>query len=218
MYKAKTRKFLTGVILTMAGSFYAILITSLSAIRYPITPQEPNSPTVESSKENTTATHLKKTKDEKIRVRVKVLLGSGDELNGFIQTPKTLKFKHYRNGFIYRKKIFTHDISLIEIVSFQKNLIRTKKSWKFYEFKPSLIKITMKNKENFRLNYLFKFLYKLEIETSNGVTTLYSFFADEFHKMKGWSEVSNKEATYHDNNPHPQSIQKIWFFGAVSEE
>ena len=198
--------------------FYFFFIISTNAIRYPITPQEPSSPTVESTGDSTTSPHSKKPKDEKITIRVKVFLGSGDELNGFIQAPKELKFKHYRNGFIYRKKIFTNDISLLEIASFQKNLIRTKKPRKFYEFKPSLIKISMKNKKKFRLNYLFKFLYEFNIQTSNGTTTLYSFFADEFHKIKGWSEVSSKDDTYHKTNPHPQSIQKIWFFGAMSEE
>ncbi len=80
-------------------------------------------------------------------------------------------------------------------------------------FKPSRTKILMKNKEKFRLNYLFKFLYQFDIHTSNGTTTLYSFFADEFDKTKGWSEVDSKDETYHRNKPHPQSIQKIWFFG-----
>ncbi len=121
-------------LLCIAFIFYVSFGSSTNAIRYPVTPQEPNSPKLEAPKGDTTSSSTKEQKIEKTAIQIKALLGSGDELNGTIQAPQELKFKHYRNGFIYRKKIQTNDISSIEITSFQKNLIRTEKSQKFYEF------------------------------------------------------------------------------------
>ncbi len=197
---------------------YIIFSLSVHSIRYPVTPYEPSSPKIESTKEDSSDTISTKIKITKNKIRIKAMLGSGDELNGFIMGPKEIKFKHYRNGFVYQKTITLTNIAFIQIISFQQNLIRRKGTYSLYEFKPSKIKIQMKNNNQFELNYLFKFLHQFEIKTINGTTTLHSFFADEFHKIKGWSEVESIKDDYHRYNPHPKSVKKILFFEEIDQK
>ena len=199
--------------------FFVLLASQVFSIRYPVTPSEPKSPAVETQNPGMKTTVKKK--DEKVpktKVRIKVFLGSGDELNGSIQAPEKLKFKHYKGSLRYQKTIAVNDISLIEILSFKKNLIRKKGLSEFYEFKPSRIKILMKNKNQFYLNYLFKFLHRFEIKTADGTTTIYSFFADEFNPTRGWSEVESLKKDYHKHNPHPRSVKTLWFFGSTDNK
>ena len=198
--------------------FFGLLESQVFSIRYPVTPSEPKSPAVETQNPGTTTVKKKDEKAPTTKTRIKVFLGSGDELNGFIQAPEKLKFKHYKGGLTYQKTISVNDISLIEILSFKKNLIRKKGSSEFYEFKPSRIKILMKNKNQFYLNYLFKFLHRFEIKTTDGTTTIYSFFADEFNPTRGWSEVESLKKDYHKHNPHPRSVKTLWFFGSTDDD
>ena len=197
---------------------YVISSLPIHSIRYPITPYEPSSPKIGLTKENSLDTTSAKNKITRNKIHIKAVLGSGDELNGFIMGPKKIKFKHYRNGFVYQKTITLNNILFIEIIYFQQNLIRRKGTHSLYEFKPSRIKIQMKDKNHFELNYLFTFLHQFEIKTTNGTTTLHSFFADEFHKTKGWSEVESIKDDYHRYNPHPKSVKKILFFEEMNQK
>ena len=198
--------------LAFVFSFIAV-ISNQYAIRYPITPVEPKTPSVEGYKKPASkSTTTKKLKVVEQDIYVKTILGSGDELAGSVRIPEKIEFKHYKNGLIFKKNLLIEDISSIEIQSFRKKLLWKKEKISFYEFKPSKVKIITKSKNEFIIDYLFKFLHKFSIQTYDGITTLYSFFADEFHQNKGWSEVESKEISYHDNKPHPKSVKKIIFF------
>ena len=209
------------VIFFLVGSI--VLMSQTYAIRYPVSPNEPKTPLVEGYEKTDSSKTSKKpnqTIDQKFQkeIHIKVVLGSGDELTGFIKAPEKVRFEHYKNGLVFKKTMQVEDISSVEIKSFQKELKWKKKAQYFYEFKPFKIRILTKDKNEFFIDYLFQFLQKFKIHTSDGVTTLYSFFADEFNEEKGWSEVASNERSYHDHMPHPQSIRKIIFFTLKTDE
>ena len=176
-------------------------------------PKEPAVPTVkrfEVKKSRTTKPNKKKIEPGVSRL-VHVTLGSDDTLKGHIAVPLRLQFKHYKNGFIYTKKVNADEIKSIVISSYHYQLSSRKQGVKYYHFEPGKIRLSLHNGRTYEVGRLFKFLRQFKIETIDGTTTLYSFFADSYHPKKGWSEVVSKNLSYHKSIPHPQSVKKVQF-------
>ncbi len=180
------------------------------SISYPVTPLLPKNPKLDGKSNTPTNKVPSKAKKE---IKVAVILGSGDEIYGKIQSPKSIHFQHYKNGLLYKKKITPQNIDFIKILRFKKKEISRSKSSIHYDFRPDKVMLVLKDKKKYYLDFLFSFLLKFKIDTSDGTTTLYSFFAGHFTPSKGWSGVESKDIDYHNENPHPRSVQKIKFIG-----
>ena len=185
----------------------------LFSIRYPIAPKTPKEPYV-NDELNTTKTDKqspKKVKKALKAVRVMITLGSGDTLYGTVDLPEKISFPHYKNGFFYHKTVKIQAIKSIAILQFNKSILATNKLGTTYEFKPNKYLIILNNGSQYITKKSFHFLSKVKLHTEDGLLVLFSFFANTFHKKRGWSEISGKSPDYHLTNPHPKSIHTIKF-------
>lgn len=166
------------------------------AIRYPVSPKEP----VVAGDEK------KENKDKKtLFVKVKLKLGSGDELEGVVRFPEKITFPHYRSGISYVKTLAIEEVKKIQILSYEEKVHSTN----LYEYEPAeCLIVTQKGKE-YKITGIFSFLRKIAIETEDGKTTLFTIFADTWDEKTGWQEVSSKDRNYHRKNPHPKAVREI---------
>ena len=122
------------------------LPAEMSSITYPITPVAPKVPDVEGDVSNPETPSRKEKARSKQDIQIIAFLGSGDEITGKVYMPRSVDFKHYKNGLIYKKTVPLRDIFSIEILSFRKTLLRKSKNAVLYEFKPDRVKITTRDK------------------------------------------------------------------------
>ena len=183
-------------------------VYALNAIKYPVTPSVPSIPG--SSNSNGTKKKIPTTEQY-----VKVTLGSGDSIQGNIQAPVEIRFKHYKSGLVFQKTITPADLKSISVQRYAYQNPKKKEHSTYYQFEPDKVEITLKNGRSYTLPYLFNFLRMVNIDTPDGKTTIYSFFADTFDEKKGWSEVESKDPRYHLNAAHPR-VAVIFSFEAVA--
>jgi len=194
------------------ASMYLVIWFSFAlafyGIRYPV---EPTVPTVNGSAAGSTSAKKRKKKIQFISQRVRATLGSQDTLVGTISAHKSITFRHYKNGLFFTKKIGPAEIKKIRVTRYSYKLIKRTKRGKLYQFEPAEINLVLKNGRSYRLSKIFSFLRKFRIETIDGSTWLYTFFADTYDKKKGWDEVASKSFHYHRTKPHPKAAVEIVF-------
>ncbi|MCS6984880.1 MAG: hypothetical protein NZM25_07145 [Leptospiraceae bacterium] len=176
---------------------------STHAIRYPVTPSEPSIPQEESKKRKEGQVSL---------LKVKVKLGSGDELFGEISLPSSITFSHYKNGLLFRKTLRPEEIKKIRILSYRES----RASASLFEYEPERTQILTKDLQEFYISGIFTFLRKIEIETVDGKTTLFTIFADSWDEKSGWREVASRDRHYHQKHPHPKAVYEIEIEGEVA--
>ncbi len=182
---------------------------SLEAVRYPIEPISPKIPN--GGQSNKTQPAKKKKKVEQIAHRVSVMLGSKDVLNGTIQANRVITFQHYRSGLLFTKTVSPADIKTLRVRKYKYRLLGKKSKNKTYEFLPAEIELTLSNNRKYYLTKMFSFLNRFKINTIDGDTTLFTYFADTWVPKKGWSEVTSREFNYHQQKAHPQAVVEINF-------
>ncbi len=186
----------------------------LLSVQYPILPDQPQEPVVENTK-NPGSQNKKLLKSSKTREQclqyVTISLGSQDEIHGKVSFPKEISFSHYKNGLLYHNKVSCKQLASIKIMQLRYIKLNTIKNMTQYEFRPELYKVSLKNKKTYLTRDTLKFLLTLQVNTSDGKVTLFSFFSDTFSKKNGWTEVHSKDLSYHEKHVHPQSIAKIDF-------
>ena len=193
-----------------------ILNQYLFSINYPITPTIPEVGNSENNSDINKKTipnnNIKNNSTKISEIWVSVTLGNGNIITGEINIPEEISFSHIKNGFSYNKSISPDEIKTIEIIEFSYHKVNQKNNFTQYEFQPSKIRILLRNRKEYEINYLFKFLIQFKIKTDDGNTQLFSFFSDTFHEKNGWSEVNSKDYNYHIKLPHSTSVKKITFF------
>jgi len=187
-------------------SVVALAANDLSLPSYPIDPGYPQGPqSNESGKNQTTAAGAT------VKVEIIAVLGTTDEVRGYIILPEKIFFKHYKNGLVYDKNITPDDLQSISILEYVKSDDGKKSKEIFYQFEPSAVEIKLKDNTSYRINKIFSFLKSFVIDTSNGRTKLYTIFGDSYEKSRGWRDAESKDPEYHKNRPHPASVKKIIF-------
>ncbi|MDH4199576.1 MAG: hypothetical protein OEV66_04265 [Spirochaetia bacterium] len=201
MKKTVSFLFLTGMF--VSGLFSDYTAQSINLPTYPI---EPGYPDTKDNKKTVSAT------ESQVRVEIIVILGTGDEVRGYIFLPPRITFRHYKNGLNYEKTIQAEELQSLSIREYSKKEgggANTKTV--FYQFEPSSIDIKLNDSSTYRLDKIFQALRSFVIETSNGRTKLYTIFGDTYEKGKGWQNAESKDMDYHKNKPHPESVKKIIF-------
>lgn len=194
----------------------------VTPFRGPQNPRQPQSPQYQDSQQyeqqNASKKTTKKEKKQK-RVEVIVILGTTDEVRGYIYLPRTITFKHYKNGLTYEKTIEPEQLQSIDIKEYSKHAGGGSKSKKrvFYRFEPSLVLIKLTDRTDYRVNGMIPALKSFVIETVNGKTKLYSIFGDTFVQKKGWENADSTDPDYHRKIPHPAAVKKIFFIHVVGE-
>lgn len=190
----------------MVKWFFLLLFitTRICAITYPVSPAEP---TV--SGETTKKQKSLSPKTNNIAVNVRLKLGTGDEIEGTIAMPNEITFSHVKNALTYNKTLYPWELKKITVNEYaarqgDNGLI---------EFEPASITITTTNKREYLVQGIFSFLKKITINTVDGSTTVFTFFADKWSDKTGWAEVSSKDKNYHRKNPHPQAVHEITILG-----
>lgn len=151
-------------------------------------------------------------KPSKATSEVTVYLGSGVSINGKIEIPPEIIFKHTKEGIEYKKKITPAEILEIEILSYRiKNKNSLQNGSTFYEFEPERVKLILRNGREYFFTTLFSFLKIIKLDTPDGKTRLYTYFADTFEPKKGWEHVQNKNRDYHKDKPHPNCVVRLKF-------
>lgn len=186
----------------------------IDAIRYPVNPQDPSSPDLEDN-ESSSKLSSEKEKKKKNRVYITAHLGSGDMISGYIEIPREITFQHYKNGFVYKKSLNTKEIKSIVIENYTSNPTLDKKNKIkkpiFFKYIPSRVIVKTIDGNTFELTYLFPFFHKFLIENDDGSTWLFTIFGDEFYPKTGWKEAQNDDIHYHNHQPHPKAVKKIYF-------
>jgi hypothetical protein len=193
------------LLLALSGAcFNALRANDISLPSYPVDPGYPQGPQTNEAKKNQTTTNT-------VKVEIIAVLGTTDEVRGYILLPDRISFKHYKNGLVYDKNITPDDLQSISIQEYSKEDDGKKTKETFYTFEPSAIEIKLKDNTSYRINKIFSFLKSFSIDTNNGRTKLYTIFGDSYEKSKGWRDAESKDPDYHRNRPHPASVKKIIF-------
>jgi len=175
-------------------------------------PKDPNTPHVSDVSQKETK-DAKKIKQKKETVQIIAILGSGDEVQGEIKLPEKITFRHYKNGLLYTKTVGVHNIKTITVTAYREHKVRKTKKNTYVEFEPDDIEITLTNGNKYYINGMFDFLRSFPIDTPDGRTYLYTFFADTY--KKGWAGIKSKDRKIHKTMPHPAAVRKIRFLKAV---
>jgi len=201
--------------------FFFVIESSLRAVQYPVSPQEPTvqTPQVEvpKSPRGGKARQAQKTNVAMTHLKVRLHLGNKETITGFVNIPEQFNFDHVRAKISYKKTIYSSDIRSLVIEKYRSRKISTNGSSALYEFEPSNVRLELKNGQIYFLEQIFKDLRKIPIISQEGTTVLFCFFADSFDSQKGWSEVSLKEFRAHMMVPHPQAVVKIEYFEEVDK-
>ncbi len=186
---------------------FTLPLVSIAAVRYPVSPAEPKVAGNESP-----VGKKKSPQTQNIPVHVSLKLGSGDEIQGTIAMPENITFSHQKNGLTYSKTIRPTQLKKIRI-----NEYRSRRgSGNFWEFEPETTTLITQDDRDFTITGIFPFLRKIVIDTPDGTTTVFTFFADSWDDKTGWSEVASKDRHYHRKNPHPQAVKEITILGTPS--
>lgn len=199
-----------------------ILVGNIHAndISLPSYPVDPSYPQVQPGQQN------QKTGDTKnqnpsasVKIEVIAILGTSDEVRGYVMLPEKISFKHYKNALVYEKNIVPDDLQSITIQEYsrQGDNASGKNKITFYQFEPSAVEIKLKDNSIYRIQKIFSFLQRFYIDTNNGRTRLFTIFGDSYEKSKGWRDVESKDPEYHRTQPHPASVKKIIFLRVEKE-
>lgn len=183
---------------------FVLPIFATAAVRYPVSTSEPHI-----AGNDSPAGKKKSAQPQNIPVNVSLKLGSGDEIQGTITMPESITFSHQKNGLTYSKTIRPTQLKKIKINEYRSR----KSSGNFWEFEPESTTLITQDDRDFTIAGIFPFLRKIVIETPDGTTTLFTFFADSWDDKNGWSEVASKDRYYHKKNPHPQAVKEITILG-----
>jgi len=175
-------------------------------------PKDPNDPKVADVSEKKSK-KINKVQKKMDSVQIIAIFGSGDEVQGEIELPEKITFRHYKNGLMYTKTVGVEEIKTITVLNYREAKVRKGKKNTFVEFKPDNIEISLTNGSKYFITGIFDFLRKITIDTPDGRTYLYTFFADTYKKE--WAGIKSNDRNIHKTIPHPAAVQKIRFLKAI---
>ncbi|MDH4262033.1 MAG: hypothetical protein OEV78_03200 [Spirochaetia bacterium] len=224
IYNKSSRKIfpLFVVLYLFFSNVISLMANDISLPSYPV---DPGFPQVEQSQNNKSTEVKNQIPPSTMKVEIIAILGTSDEVRGFIILPEKISFKHYKNGLVYDKNISPDELQSISILEYLKqdnNQDNSKEGTKkpkmiFYQFEPSTVEIKLKDNSTYRIQKIFSFLKSFNIDTNNGRTRLYTIFGDSYEKQKGWRDSESKDPDFHKTHSHPASVKKIIFLRIEKE-
>jgi hypothetical protein len=185
---------------------------------YPVDPDFPQVQQNPRNRQNKTIESKNQTPTATMKVEIIAILGTTDEVRGYILLPEKISFKHYKNGLVYDKNISPDELQSINILEYTKVDDGNKGKVSFFQFEPSAVEVKLKDNSSYRQQKIFSFLKSFYIDTNNGRTRLFTIFGDNYEKSKGWRDAESKDTDYHRTHPHPASVKKIIFIRAEKEQ
>ena len=149
------------------------------------------------------------------RSQVKVILSDGREVTGrlSLQVPKSIHFKHSKQGIQYYKMIRIQDISHIEFKAWKSRFIKAKKMGKIYRFSVSNYTVKLTNGQILeQTGKVLPFLEELLLSNTNGNVRLYSYWIDLYNKNERWHTGMQGPVEGKRFLAHADVIKKIILF------
>ncbi len=208
--------------------FTLCLAQSLHAINYPSPPEEPTvaQPQVEPSAKTSSQKKTRKSESvPQMNMRLRIHLGDKSVLMAEAQIPATYSFTHTKGQIQYNQTIRAEDIRELAIENYRARKIAGAKDGDVYEFEPATVRIELKDGQVFKLQYLFKDMRKLRARNSDGVFSVFAFFADTWNARAGWQERPSAGAgpaaeigrPHLSRYAHPAAFTRLEYFEPVDK-
>lgn len=209
------------LVASMRLALFCTLASSLFAVGYPSSPQEP---TVQDTTKSTPTRSTQATKSSKtsmVSVRVKIHLGDKSTLIAETTLPESYSFTHKKGQLQYTQTIQAYEIRELAIEGYRAHAVSKDKDGTLFEFEPATVRIELKDGQVFKLNYLFKDLRRLKAHNGDGNFSVYAFFADTWRPRTGWSERTQAvEKVQNGVTPltrtaHPAAFTRLEYFEKI---
>ena len=184
---------------------FSMLLSTDTPIVEPTNPITPTPPSIPDQP--------KKEKKGKKQIDILLKLCDGREVSGRIEYNKEdLVFQHEKEGIKYTKKIQMQSIKQIYILNYISKQVKKTKDGTAFQFDPGELEITLKDNDIFKISNLNTSEFqKMELQNSNGSTTLYSYWIDLLFESGKWYSKLPPIKGNQRVDCHPDVIRMIRF-------